>query len=175
MPSNSSDIENLISKIKTISSTKEKPLIIGIDGVDGSGKSTLAHLLGTILKCPVIHLDNFLLNKSEDTFLNQLDSEVLNTVLDSFLKKADLLILEGIMLLDIINQIHHKEFLFIYKVPYKSDFRCFYEDFCNIFSTEERMTIPNSLKQFQKDLIEYHKKHRLIDTMDLTFEGDLSD
>lgn len=84
---------------------------IAVDGVDGSGKSTLARFLAWQLGMPAIETDMYIVpNGSEPKY--QLDD--LKKIVASRHKDNRPLILEGIMLLSILEKISLKPDFLIY-------------------------------------------------------------
>jgi uridine kinase len=81
---------------------KRKPLLIGIDGVDGSGKSPLAAWLSWQLQMPAIYLDMYWIR---DTAPQEFRHGDLARAVDARLSQGTPLIIEGILLLRVLNEI----------------------------------------------------------------------
>jgi hypothetical protein len=84
---------------------KRQALLIGIDGVDGSGKSALAAWLSWQLEMPTIHLDLYLLpNRDPPAWRTEDLAHVIGV--QKALERPT--ILEGILLLDVLDAINRK-------------------------------------------------------------------
>src|SRR5258708_40131814 len=79
-----------------------KPLLIGIDGADGVGKSSLASWLGWQLGAPALHLDLYLLRDGRSL---KWRTDELKLLVQARLGRQQPLIVEGITLLDVLDQI----------------------------------------------------------------------
>lgn len=89
----------------------KKPKIIGIDGKDGTGKSTLAKELSNKLSYKIICLDNYI-NKKQGGYFKFINLQDLKNEIN--LNKNNLLIIEGVMVLKIIQALNISLDFFIY-------------------------------------------------------------
>lgn len=84
--------------------------LVALDGRDGAGKSTIAHYLSWRLGIPSIHLDQFRVCGTYDEF--HLDA--LNLVLSSRLENNKPIIIEGVLVLDALNEVGLRPDLWVY-------------------------------------------------------------
>jgi ATPase family associated with various cellular activities (AAA) len=94
--------DELLRRIKEALGPHRKPLLIGIDGPDGVGKSSLASWLAWLLGMPAVHLDLYLIRGSKP--LGWITAEV-DRLIEARLNLARPVIVEGILVLDVLNQI----------------------------------------------------------------------
>ena len=87
-----------------------RPLLIAIDGADGIGKSSLASWLAWQLGMPTVHLDLFLTSLHPIQWLTADLKRAVDRRLD--LKRP--VIVEGVMVLDALDQIGRKADLVVY-------------------------------------------------------------
>jgi uridine kinase len=87
-----------------------RPLLIAIDGADGIGKSSLASWLAWQLGMPTVHLDLFLTSLHPIQWLTADLKRAVDRRLD--LKRP--VIVEGVMVLDALDQIGRKADFVVY-------------------------------------------------------------
>src|SRR3989338_8125845 len=96
--------EKLLSELK-----KRQPHIVGVDGEDGAGKSTkIVPFLTEQLDGTVLSLDNYL-EKNRDGYIEYLRYDLLRQDLLALIIKSNPVIIEGIMLLDVLEKIGVKQ------------------------------------------------------------------
>lgn len=106
---------------------------IGIDGSDGVGKSTLADAVGSNMRLPVFHLDDYLI-RDKGGFLDFLQYERLQQDIAA----APKYIIEGVCLLKVLERIEAKIDFLIYVKRYH--FGC--------WSDERELDVQEPLEQF---------------------------
>lgn len=72
MGNNINELVSLIIEEITKRKKDKSPLVIGIDGYLTAGKTTIANTLQDVLKCNVIHLDNFFIPLEQRSLDHQL-------------------------------------------------------------------------------------------------------
>jgi hypothetical protein len=82
--------------------TERRALLIGVDGLDGAGKSSVAAWLSWQLEMPAINLDLYIIRDTEPLAFR---SDHLNAAVDSCLSMGRPVIVEGVMLLDVLDSI----------------------------------------------------------------------
>ena len=87
-----------------------RPLLIAIDGADGIGKSSLASWLAWQLGMPAVHLDLFLTSLHPIQWLGA----DLKRAVDRRLDLKHSVIVEGVMVLDALDQIGRKADFVVY-------------------------------------------------------------
>ena len=87
-----------------------RPLLIAIDGADGIGKSSLASWLAWQLGMPAVHLDLFLTSLHPIQWLGA----DLKRAVDRRLDLKHSVIVEGVMVLNALDQIGRKADLVVY-------------------------------------------------------------
>lgn len=101
--------EDLLSDI-----IEKKPHIVGIDGEVGVGKSTtIAPLLRKLLGGIVLSLDSYL-EKDNGGYIGHLRYDALRQYLLGLVQKSDPVIIEGIMLLDVLEKVGVNQDYLIY-------------------------------------------------------------
>jgi len=105
------DINNLITKLRTTLQPWRSFLIV-IDGRDGVGKSSLGRHLAWELHVPLVETDLFLAEASDNTPVYRFDD--LKRVLESRLKHDRPIMIEGIFIRQLLQQIGIKPDFVIY-------------------------------------------------------------
>jgi hypothetical protein len=96
--------EDMLCRIKNALGPDRNPLLIAIDGADGVGKSSLASWLAWQLGMPTVHLDLYLIRGSRP--LKWRTDEVARLI-QIRLDLGKPIIVEGILVLDVLDQISH--------------------------------------------------------------------
>jgi adenylate kinase family enzyme len=96
--------EELLDQIKQALTPNRRPLLIAIDGADGSGKSSLASWLAWQLGMPAIQLDLYLTPRQPIQWRTQ----ELKRVVDFRISKGRPVIIDGVFVLDALDQIGRK-------------------------------------------------------------------
>jgi len=170
------NIEELTQKLKE-EIERNRCNIIGIDGLDGTGKALLAKKLENMLKANRISLDSCL-DRNKGSYRDHIDYIRLKQDLDSFITRRSLLIIEGVLLLEILNKINIVPSKIIYVEPMDNSTKKY--DFERIMKEElsdlleyyncEQKKWPNLNFRFQKEVVEYHKKYNPVEKVDLKFK-----
>lgn len=101
--------DELFSELK-----KRRPHIVGIDGEDGAGKTTtIAPLIQELLGGTVLSLDNYL-EKDCGGYIGHLHYDTLGQDLLDLVKKPELIIIEGVMLLDVLEKMEVNQDYLVY-------------------------------------------------------------
>jgi hypothetical protein len=96
------EYEGLLAQVQKELGPNRKPLLIAIDGPDGVGKSSLASWLAWQLEMPSLHLDVYLVRDSKP---QQWRTDDLERAIRSRLDLVRPVIIEGVLLLDVLEQI----------------------------------------------------------------------
>ena len=80
-------------------------LLIAVDGVHGAGKSTLAQTIGEKLGGRVISLDEGYLDKHTGAYRESIRYEVLQRDIERFKAEERVLVIEGICLLEVLDEV----------------------------------------------------------------------
>jgi uridine kinase len=102
--------EELLDQIKQALTPDRLPLLIAIDGVDGVGKSSLASWLGWQLGMPAIQLDLYLTSLEPIQWL----TPELQRAVSCRLDRDRPVIVDGILILDALDQIGRKADFFVW-------------------------------------------------------------
>jgi len=94
----------LLDRVKRALTPNRLPLLIAIDGADGVGKSSLASWLAWQLGMPAVHLDLYLTSLEPIQWL----TPDLKRVVDRRLDRKRPLIVDGVLVLDALDQIGRK-------------------------------------------------------------------
>ncbi len=94
--------EELLAQVQKELGPNRQPLLIAIDGLDGVGKSTLASWLAWQLEMPSLHLDVYLVRNSKP---QQWRVDDLDRAIRSRLNLGRPVIIEGVLLLDVLDQV----------------------------------------------------------------------
>lgn len=94
----------LLRRVKEALTPNCRPLLIVIDGADGIGKSSLASWLAWQLGMPAVQLDLYLTNSQPIQWL----TADLKRVVDHRLDRKCPLIVDGVLVLDALDQIGRK-------------------------------------------------------------------
>ena len=94
----------LLDRVQTALTPNRLPLLIAIDGADGIGKSSLASWLAWQTGMPTVHLDLFLTNLHPIQWLKP----DLKRVVDRRLDRKHPVIVEGLLVLDALEQIRRE-------------------------------------------------------------------
>jgi hypothetical protein len=96
--------EELLERIKQALTPNRLPLLIAIDGADCSGKSSLSSWLGWQLGMPAVQLDLYLTSLQPIQWLTEDLARVLKRRIDN----GRPVIIDGVMVLDALDQIGRK-------------------------------------------------------------------
>lgn len=102
--------EELLDAIKEALTPNRLPLLIAIDGADGVGKSSLASWLAWQLGMPTIHVDLYLICLQPVEWL----TADLQRAVDRRLDRKRPVIVEGVLVLDALDQIGRKADFVVY-------------------------------------------------------------
>lgn len=103
--------EDLLRRVNDALGPDRNPLLIAIDGADGVGKSSLASWLAWQLGMPTLHLDLYLIRGSRP--LKWRTDEV-DRLIQGRLTLERPIIVEGILVLDVLDQIGRSPDLLAY-------------------------------------------------------------
>jgi uridine kinase len=103
--------EKLLEALQKELGPNRKPLLIAIDGADGVGKSSLASWLAWQLGMPALHLDLYLIKDSNP--LGWRAGE-LDLLIRSRVDIGRPIIVEGILILDALDQISRRPDFLVY-------------------------------------------------------------
>ncbi len=98
--------ELLLNDLREKLGPDRKPLLIAIDGADGVGKSSLASWLAWQLGMPTVHVDLFLVRGSSGPYRWRIDE--IEHVIASRIDHRRPIIVEGIFILDVLEQISRR-------------------------------------------------------------------
>jgi pantothenate kinase-related protein Tda10 len=101
----------LLAQVQKELGPNRRPLLIAIDGPDGVGKSSLASWLAWQLEMPSLHLDVYLVRDSKS---QQWRTDDLERAIRSRLDLGRPVIVEGVLLLDVLEQIGRSPEFLIY-------------------------------------------------------------
>ena len=90
---------------------ERRALLIGVDGLDGSGKSSLAAWLSWQLEMPAIHLDTYIIQDTEPLAFR---TDHLKAAVDSRLGLQRPVIVEGFLLLDVLERMGRQPDFLLY-------------------------------------------------------------
>jgi 2-phosphoglycerate kinase len=94
----------LLHRVKEALTPDRRSLLIAVDGVNGVGKSSLASWLAWQLGMPAVHLDLFITSLHPIQWL----TADLKRVVDLRLERGRPVIVEGVLVLDALDQIRRK-------------------------------------------------------------------
>jgi pantothenate kinase-related protein Tda10 len=94
--------QGLLAQMQKEHGPNRRPLLIAIDGPDGVGKSSLASWLAWQLEMPSLHLDVYLVRDSKP---QRWRTDDLERAIRSRLDLGRPVIIEGVLLLDVLEQI----------------------------------------------------------------------
>jgi hypothetical protein len=98
---------------------ERRALLIGVDGLDGASKSSLAAWLSWQLEMPAIHLDIYIVRDTDPLAFR---SDHLKAAVDSCLGMGRPVIVEGVLLLDVLDSIGRRpDFLAFVEKEDRSD------------------------------------------------------
>lgn len=103
--------EQLLAQVQQELGPDRRPLLLAIDGPDGVGKSSLASWLSWQLEMPSAHLDLYLI---PDTEPQQWRTGDLDCTIHARIDKGRPMIVEGVLLLDALDQIRRSPDFLIY-------------------------------------------------------------
>lgn len=106
------DQQELESEVRDAMETRGAR-VLAIDGIDGSGKTTLSEALAPKFGCAVLHLDNFV-EKKMGGFLDYIDYKKLSAEIQTANGDFDCVVIEGVCVLEVLDQIQVKPDLHIY-------------------------------------------------------------
>jgi uridine kinase len=109
--------EKLLEALQKELGPNRKPLLIAIDGADGVGKSSLASWLRWQLGMPALHLDLYLIKDSNPLAWR---AGELAHLISSRVDIGRPIIVEGIMILDALDQISRRPDFLVYVRGYGS-------------------------------------------------------
>jgi hypothetical protein len=130
---------NLRTSIRTaLGFPKERrPLLIGIDGLDGSGKTSLAAWLSWQLEMPAVHLDLYMMRDSNPL---QFRAHDLKAALDARATQERPVIVEGILLLKVLDEISRTPDLlvFVRRASHQSSLRTLTTKYLREFAPQQK-------------------------------------
>ena len=157
--------------------------IIGIDGFKGVGKTTLAKALEKRLKVPRINIDRFVSRNPGKKYLDFIDYNELAQEINKHKKNSNNIIVEGVMLLAILERINSRLNVHIYVEPGKftaDNIKRDYEKMTNLsikkleaYYDQEKKEfnyLPNLNFNLELELASYHKKFNPIQKADIVFK-----
>ena len=103
--------EELLAQVQKELGPNRRSLLIAIDGADGVGKSSLASWLAWQLEMPSLHLDVYLVR---DTTPQQWRTDDLERAIRSRLDLGRPVIIEGILLLDVLDKVGRTPAFLVY-------------------------------------------------------------
>lgn len=147
------------NKIKSDKAIK----IIGIDGFCGAGKTHLSNAIQTLIGCPSIDTDDFVLIKDSNLdYAEILDLRAIDKALNE-----DKIVICGICLKGILNKIGRKADITIY-VKKVSENGLWHEGLN--FEEFEEGTYPVKLNEPDLSVYKYHSRHRPHENADIIYE-----
>jgi len=185
------ELKNIISNHLT----DTKNSIISVDGVDGCGKSTLSSRIAQDFP-NIIHInldDENFLEQNKGGYINYIKYDFLKNTISDLIKNNNIILIDGICILEILNQINLKSSLKIYvKKLVKPEFWLDGTDFDYSKNLEEvikqkeeelkkfEFFIANEEKREPRDtdfsttiefeILQYHFKYRPDLNSDIVFE-----
>lgn len=169
--------------------------LLAIDGVDGCGKTTLSDSLAPKLDCVVLHLDDYV-EMNKGGFLDHFDYEKLKAEIQKATNQNGSVIIEGVCVLEVLNQVGVKPDLHIYTKELKLGFLWHDEDgiYGDADSFEEKIAVEEernrkwseimkepatedeiAVSGLRRDIISYHWSFRPDEKADLVFGNTKSD
>jgi hypothetical protein len=94
--------EELLRRVNDVLGPDRVPLLIALDGADGVGKSSLASWLAWQTGMPTVHLDLYLIR---DSYPLKWRTEEVSKLIHARLDRAMPVIIEGVFVLDVLDQI----------------------------------------------------------------------
>ena len=137
----------LSSKIKCLIENIPS-LVIGIDGIKGAGKTYIANQLCLNINISYIGLDSYVSKNDKSSFRECFNYGKLERDINAILIRQKSIIVEGILLLEVLEKIRIKPSLLVYVEPGYTTADNIKEDFARIKN--------NSLEE----IIEYYKHEK---------------
>jgi hypothetical protein len=97
--------------------TERRALLIGIDGLDGAGKSSLAAWLSWQLEMPAIHVDLYIVTDTDPLAFR---TDHLAAAIEARLRLGRPIIVEGVLLLDVLDSIGHRPDFLIFVAKHRN-------------------------------------------------------
>ena len=136
-----------------------KPKIIGIDGTDGTGKSYLSKRVASTLNFGHVEVDKFI-NRNQDTYLANLDSEHLKNATNETLSKHQGLVLDGICLRAVLENIDVVAEFHVYVQTISEVGNLQNSDVIGYEPNSERHGNQSWLSPLARELGEYHNSYQ---------------
>ncbi len=109
--------EELLERVKIALTPDRLPLLIAIDGADGCGKSSLASWLAWQLGMPAIQLDLYLTCLEPVAWI----TKELGRVIAKRIDRNRPVIVDGVLILDALQQVHRNPDFLVYMAGEGSD------------------------------------------------------